>query len=189
MTASSAMNKLRPAPGHDRPLDLRDFLDVLVAEGHILQEELETLVDNRRGMAQNRMHVLAYIAEQGVEDRKHPGHTLDIETLTHKLATCSNQPFYRIDPLNIDAAKVTAVMSQAFAQRHRIMAVEVHSHEVVIASAEPFVSGWEADLSHILRKPIKRVVANPLELARLTAELYRLSTSINYATSRSGSGK
>lgn len=41
----------------------------------------------------------------------------------------------------------------------------------------------------MLRKPIKRVVANPLELERLTNELYRLSASIGMAISGGGGNK
>ena len=186
---SAAAVKLRAAPGHDRPLDLRDCLDLLVEEGQLTQPELEKLVDERRGTGANKQHVLTYLAEQKLQDRLRPGHMLDLETLSQKLADYSDQPYFRIDSLNIDAAKVTQVMSFAFAQRHRIMAVEVNDTEVTIASAEPFITSWEAGLAHILRKPIRRVVANPAELQRLTTELYRLSTSINYATSKGGSGR
>ncbi len=181
------MNSLRPASGHDRSLDLRVFLDVLVHEGHITKEDLETVVNGRRGAAANKMHPVAWIAEQNLDDIKNPGKKLDIETLTHKLANLAGQPYVRVDPLSIDAAKVTAVMSYAFAQRHKIMALEVTPNDVVIASAEPFTVSWEADLAHILRKPIRRVVANPLELQRLSTELYRLSRSINFASSKGSS--
>ena len=181
------MNSSRPAHGHDRSLDLRVFLDVLVTGGHITVDELEAVVASRRGEVPNKMHPLAWIAEQDLDDRKNPGKKLDIETLTQKLATLAGQPYYRIDPLSIDAAKVTEVMSYAFTQRHKIMALEVSATEVVIASAEPFITSWEADLSHILRKQIKRVVANPVELQRLSTELYRLSRSINYASSKGSS--
>ncbi|HTQ98391.1 MAG TPA: GspE/PulE family protein [Candidatus Acidoferrum sp.] len=181
---SSAVLKLRPAPGHDRPLDLRDFCDLLVEEGQMTQDELEKLVDDRRGVNQSKQHVLVYLAEQNLPDRKRPGHMLDLDTLTQKLAHYSGQPYLRIDPLNIDAAKVTEVMSVAFSQRHKILAVEVTDRDVTIASAEPFVSSWESSIAHVMRRPIKRVVANPLELARLTTELYRLSTSIQYATGK-----
>ncbi len=186
---SAAALKLRAAPGHDRPLDLRDFLDLLVEEGQLTQPELEKLVDERRGTGVNKQHVLTYIAEQKLPDKRRPGHMLDLEALSQKLAEYSGQAYFRIDSLNIDAARVTQVMSFAFAQRHRIMAVEVNDQEVTIASAEPFITSWEAGLSHILRKTIRRVVANPLELQRLTTELYRLSTSISYATSKGGRGR
>jgi len=182
-TEVPASNALRAASGQDRPLDLRVFLDVLAAQGHILREEIDLVVKNRRGEAL-KQHPLVWIAEQQLEDRKRPGKKLDLETLTQKLAAFSGQPYYRIEPLTIDAVRVTQVMSYAFTQRHRIMAVEVHPNEVVIASAEPFIRGWEDDLNQALRKPIKRVVANPLELQKLASELYRMSTSINYATAK-----
>src|SRR5688500_10369369 len=181
-TGVGGMNASKPAAVRDRQLDLREFLDVLVAAGHITKGQQETVIENRRGEAQQKMHVLTWIAEQDLDDLKNPGKQLNLEVLTHKLADWSGQPYYRIDPLTIDAAKVTKVMSQAFSQRHKIMAVEVTPVDVVVASAEPFVKGWEADLEHVLRKPVRRVVANPVELQRLTTELYRLSTSINYAT-------
>ncbi|MES2625346.1 MAG: ATPase, T2SS/T4P/T4SS family [Pseudomonadota bacterium] len=177
------MNALKPA-ARDRQIDLREFLDVLVAAGHISKDQQEIVIENRRGETQHKMHVLAFVAEQDLDDLKNPGKQLNLEVLTHKLADWSGQPYYRIDPLTIDAAKVTKVMSHAFTQRHKIMAVEVTPVDVVVASAEPFVRGWEADLEHVLRKPIRRVVANPVELQRLTTELYRLSTSINYATTK-----
>ncbi|MES2604068.1 MAG: GspE/PulE family protein [Pseudomonadota bacterium] len=183
-TVSAAAARLRPAPGHDRVLELRDFLDLMVEEGLLDQEALERLVDNRRG--NQSQHILTYLAEQQLPDPKRPGHTFDIETLAHKLAQYSGQPYCRMDPLNMDAAKVTQVMSFAFSQRHKILAVEVTDKEVTIASAEPFVSSWESGLAHILRRPIKRVVVNPLELQRLSNELYRLSKSIQFATTKGG---
>jgi general secretion pathway protein E len=183
--APSAAARLKPAPGHDRPLDLRDFLDVMVEEGLLSRVEQERLVDERRGGGQNKQHVLSYLADQQLPNPVRPGHSFDLEALTQKLADYSGQPYYRIDSLNIDAAKVTSVMSFAFAQRHRIIAIDVTDHDVTIASAEPFITSWESGLSHILRKPIKRVVTNPHELQRLITELYRLSTSINFATNKS----
>jgi len=178
------MKTLKPAAGHDRLLDLRTFLDVLVAAGHITVQQLEAVINNRRSESQYKLHVLTWIAEQNLDDLLSPGKKLDIETLTQKLAALSGQAYYRIDPLTIDAAKVTGVMSLAFSQRHKILAVEVTSIDVVIASAEPFVGAWEADLEHTLRKPIRRVVANPVEVLRLATELYRLSSSINFATAK-----
>jgi general secretion pathway protein E len=173
----------RPLQGQGA-LDLRRFLDCLVREGHLAAEAVESLVQNRMEKAGYQVPVLAYLADQKLPDLRNAGRMLDIETLTQKLAEASDQPYYRIDPLNMDAARITEVMSLAFAQRHKILAVEVNPDAVVIASGEPFVTSWEADLAHILRKPIKRVVANPVEIQRLTTELYRLSNSINQATGR-----
>lgn len=167
---------------YDRPLDLRRFLNELEEEGRITVQQIEQVMSRRRTREQQKPHVVAFIADQNLDDLKHPDKKLDIETLTEFLADQSGLEYYRIDPLSIDAATVTELMSYAFTQRHKILAVSVTPNEVIIASAEPYVHSWEADLEHVLRKPIKRVVANPIELQKLTAELYRLSASINLAS-------
>ncbi|MCB2744322.1 hypothetical protein KQ749_14890, partial [Listeria monocytogenes] len=86
---------------------------------------------------------------QQVEDLKRPGRKLDLETLTQWLAEYAGQPYLRIDPLKIDVAAVTPLMSYAFAQRHGILAVALSPEEVTIASVQPFVQGWESNLVHV----------------------------------------
>ena len=45
--------------------------------------------------------------------------------------------------------------------------------QVVFATSEPFDTRWMADLGHVLRKDIQRVVANPLDVGRyLGAKVY-----------------
>src|SRR5690606_24466374 len=84
----------------------------------------------------------------------------------------------------IDVAGVTPLMSYAFAQRHKILAVAVDSEAVTIASAQPFVHGWESNLTHVLKRPIKRVVANPADIQRFTTEFYRLARSVSGANAQ-----
>ncbi len=155
MTAASQGKK------QDHPLDLIQFLKALYEAGRISKEDLQLLVKSRKSPKQ---HVLVFIAEKQIEDLKNPGKTLDLESLTQILAEHSGQDYYHVDPLSINAAKLTEVMSHAFAKRHQIMAVKVDDEEVTIASAEPDISAWEEDLLQVVRKPIKRVVTNPLEL-------------------------
>ena len=88
---------------------------------------------------------------------------------------------YQIDPLKINVTAVSDVMSQAFAERHRILAVEVNDDEVVIASGEPYIRSWESNLEHVLRKPIRRVLADPRAIARHTAEFYTMAGSVRGA--------
>ena len=171
----------------DCPLELGAFLRELEKAGRICQEQLDTLAGRRRTAAQQKNHLLTYIADQHLDDQLHTGSKLTLEALTRFLAELSGQEYFHIDPLSIDAAKVTQVMSYAFTQRHKIMAVAVSATEVTIASAEPFIASWEADLEHVTRKTIKRVVANPSDLQRLTEELYRLAASIDIAKSGSSS--
>ena len=172
---------------HDRPLELGSFLRELEKAGRINKDQLDEVTSQRRTSAQLKSHLLVFIADQNLDDQKNPGQKLNLESLTKFLAEWAGQDYYHIDPLSIDAAKVTQAMSYAFTQRHKIMAVSIKANEVVIASAEPLVSSWEDDLIHVLKKPIKRVVSNPVELQRMTEELYRLAASIDMATTGSSS--
>ena len=172
---------------HDRPLELGSFLRELEKAGRINKDQLDEVTSQRRTSAQLKSHLLVFIADQNLDDQKNPGQKLNLESLTKFLAEWAGQDYYHIDPLSIDAAKVTQAMSYAFTQRHKIMAVSITANEVVIASAEPLVSSWKDDLIHVLKKPIKRVVSNPVELQRMTEELYRLAASIDMATTGSSS--
>jgi general secretion pathway protein E len=86
-----------------------------------------------------------------------------------------------IDPLKINVAAVAEVMSRAFAERHRILAVEVDDDEVVIASAEPYQRAWQENLEHVVRKRIRRVLADPRDIMRYTAEFYTMAGSVRGA--------
>ncbi|WP_312256720.1 GspE/PulE family protein [Stutzerimonas nitrititolerans] len=166
----------------DRFLDLNDLLRDLVAQGRLLQETAEQCLTLRRGTTASQQHPLEFLAAQQLDDLARHGKKLDLETLSLWLAEQAGQPYLRIDPLKINVAAITPLMSYAFAQRHKILAVAVDSSAVTIASAQPFVKSWEANLTHVLKRPIKRVVANPAELQRFTVEFYRLAKSVSGAT-------
>ena len=137
------------SPTQDRWLDLNDILRELVAQGRVAQEQAEQCMVLRRSSANAQLHPLEFLAAQQVDDLQRPGRKHDLEGLTVWLANFAGQPYLRIDPLKIDVAAVTPLMSYAFAQRHKILAVAVDSEAVTIASAQPFVHGWELSLIHI----------------------------------------
>jgi general secretion pathway protein E len=166
----------------DRFLDLNDLLRELVAQGRLLQETAEQCMTLRRSAANSQQHPLEFLGAQQLDDLARPGKKLDLETLTLWLAEQAEQPYLRIDPLKINVAAVTPLMSYAFAQRHKILAVAVDSSAVTIASSQPFVKSWEANLTHVLKRTIKRVVVNPVDLQRFTVEFYRLAKSVSGAS-------
>ncbi|SEI56217.1 general secretion pathway protein E [Azotobacter beijerinckii] len=166
----------------DRWLDLGDLLRELVARGRIGQDSAEQCLAIRRSAVNNQQHPLEFLAAQQLDDRRQPGRKLDLESLTQWLADYAGQPYLRIDPLKIDVAAMTPLMSYAFAQRHKILAVAIAADGVTVASAQPFVGSWEANLTHVLRRPIRRVVANPAEIQRFTVEFYRLAKSVSGAS-------
>ncbi len=180
MSTAKAPNNNARLSGN--PVELGSFVQSLVQAGRLEESDAQALLSRRRDREELKKPLLAWIAEQNLVDLSPPHRTLDIEVLSKFLADTAKQDYYRIDPLKIDVAQVTQVMSYAFTQRHNILAVEVRPLEVLIASTEPYIDSWEADLEHVLQKKIKRVVANPLEIKRLTTEFYSLASSISHAS-------
>jgi len=134
------------------------------------------------GQSDNQQQqVLIAIAERNLPNRKLPKQTLSLEFLVEWLAIHVALPYYRIDPLKIDVAAVTGVVSYAYAKRFNVLPVEVSSTKVTFATAEPFVTEWQHEMEHILRKQIVLVVANPRDIERYLLEFFTLSRSISGA--------
>ncbi len=172
----------------DRRLELGELLRELLAQGRISPEAAEQALAAQPGPDGSR-HPLEEIASRQLPDRHHPGRPLDLDSLTAWLAQQAGQPYLRIDPLRIDVAAITPLMSRAFAQRHGILAVAVDTRQVTVASAQPHVRAWEADLAHALKRTVQRVVASPAQIRHLTLEFYRLARSVSGASSEhQGSG-
>lgn len=186
------MSKLASNPGSaDILIDLRRILSDLAADERIAQDDVDRLSSISRSRDEASMHPINYLAEQEIDDLANPGEKLTDDSLVAWLAEKAGQEVVHIDPLKINAAEITQVMSYAFAQRHKILALGVSNDEVIIASAQPFINLWEADLNHVLRKRIKRVVANPADIARFSVEFYTLARSVSsYAKEgvRTGAG-
>ncbi|MDO8862784.1 GspE/PulE family protein [Haliea sp. E1-2-M8] len=163
----------------ERPLDLYSLVTELHATGHLDAADHERLA--RLGIGS--VHPLVFLAEQKIPDPSRPGQTLDMEALLRWQGERTGQAVYEIDPLKINVGAISEVMSRAFAQRHRILAVEVTEDEVVVASAEPWIRAWERNLEHVLRKRIRRVLADPRDIIRHTAEFYSMARSVRGARS------
>jgi general secretion pathway protein E len=166
-------------PSKTDPLNLSDLIKQLRHDDIISESDANALFKTPKGQKQANQHPLEIIADAKL--KKPNGLSLTIEVLMVWLANWSGQDFYHIDPLKIDPQKISDVMSFAFAQRHQILALEVHPSYVVIASDQPFLNLWEADLQHVLKKDIQRVVVKPDDLRKFTVEFYELAHSVNKA--------
>jgi general secretion pathway protein E len=177
---------------YDHYLDLRFLLDQLLADGHLTGDDAERVTLSPRGREEALLHPITFLASLEVADPSRVDKMHTSESLMLWLAQKAGQAYYRIDPLKIDVAAVTEVMSLAFARHHKILAVEVDAEEVVVVSAEPFIHDWVAGLEQVTRRRIVRALATPVDIARYTGEFYTLSQSISGATaqgaSRGGSG-
>ncbi len=172
----------RPAP-HAGALDWRLLLRWLHADGWITADDVERTT-RRFGSGDSRQHPLVRLAGAGLE-RLDPAARervpLDVEALTRWLAARSGLPYLRIDPLKADVGRVHEVMSVSYAERRRALPVQVGAHEVVIATCEPFDTGWLTEIEAHTRKAVRLVVASPVEVARYTTEFYTLARSVRAA--------
>ena len=63
------------------------------------------------------------------------------------------------------------------------------SNEVVVATCEPFITDWVGEVAQIMRRGVKRVVANPNDIARYIVEFYNLARSVKSAAKRGGAAE
>ena len=176
----------QPALGRaGRPLEVADLLSGLVADGLVLPETAATLSRDASLSTADR-HPLVVIADRKLKSAALPHGALDLEALCQWLAGRLKMEYRHIDPLRVDFSRIGDVMSGTYASRFRILPLEVGAGEVVIATAQPFVTEWANELSHTLRKEVRTVLANPLELQRYLVEFFSLARTIKSAQKNGG---
>src|SRR5512143_651113 len=168
-----------PALGaHDRRLRLEDILRLMVADGLVAAAGADKLARHRGSRGD---HPLEFIANQRWKSALPPHSTLTLEWLVEWLAGKLGVPYLHVDPLKIDLTAVTQTMSNAYAERYRILPVEVTRTTLTVATGEPFVRGWADELEKILKLEVKLVFANPVDIRRYLGEFYNLARSMKKA--------
>ncbi|MCX8114455.1 MAG: ATPase, T2SS/T4P/T4SS family, partial [Burkholderiaceae bacterium] len=152
----------------------------LMADGLIAQADGERVLSVRS--RETQVHPLALLAEMNLRSPTPGRELLDLERLTQWLADKAGLPYQHIDPLRVDFSRVVDVMSSAYATTYSILPIAVTGAEIVVATCEPFLDGWQREIEQITKKSVKRVVANPLDVARYTVEFYKLAQSIKGAS-------
>ena len=167
------------SPAHAGPLDWRLLVDWLTRDQVISAEEAHRTVA-RCAQAESVQHPLVRLAAVSMR-RAADQKPLDVEMLTLWLAARSGLDYARIDPLKVDVGRVADAFGPAYAERHRILPLVVTPSEITVATAEPFVTDWVAEVERQSRRSVKRVVASPQEISRYTAEFYALAKSVRSA--------
>jgi general secretion pathway protein E len=168
-------------------LSLPEVLDWLVEDKLVAAEAAEQLKKERR-YYRGTLHPLVVVSDQKWKQAVPPHKLLSLEMLTEWLAKRVGMEYLHIDPLKIDFTGVTEVMSSAYATRFRILPVGVNSKEATIATAEPGLREWEPELARMIKREIKRVIANPQDIERYQVEFYNLAKSIKGAKSSASGG-
>ena len=161
------------------PLDWRKLVQWLQSDGVINAQESQR-IHTRCAQAESVQHPLVRLASVAVH-RASDGKPMDVEALTQWLAKRAGLHYLRIDPLKVDVGKVADAMSAAYAERHKILPVQVTAHEVVVATAEPYLSDWVAEVERQSRRSVRRVLASPQDIKRYTAEFFALAKSVRAA--------
>jgi len=170
-------------PAANSRLGLSFVVQRLVDDGMLGRADAERIFaisDRDRGG-----HPLVVIAEMNFRSADSEHRLLDLEALTQWLAELAGLAYQHIDPLKVDFTRVVEIMSSAYATNNSILPIAVSPSEVVIATCEPFLDGWVREIEQVTKKTVRRVVANPLDVARFTTEFYKLAQSVKGA-SKSG---
>jgi general secretion pathway protein E len=174
----TANNAAQPKEGR---LTVEALLAVLQHDQLLGQQQVEQLrqLATRRG---DDRHAFVKIAEMGFQSNTRPSYPVTAERLSRWLAEKINVPYVRIDPLKIDVGEMTKLVSQAYAQRFQFLPIAADAQTVTVATAEPNVREWEREMGRVLRRRIKRVIANPQDIERYLVEFYGVSHSLAGAT-------
>ena len=150
-----------------------------MADGLVTSADAEGLA---RSPSKRADHPLEIIAEQklafGRASRAGP---LTLDWLVEWLAGKLGVPYLHIDPLKIDLTAVTQSMTNAYAERYRILPVESTRTTLTVATSEPFVRDWADELEKILKVEVKLAFANPQDIRRYLGEFYNLARSMKKA--------
>ncbi|MEO8856744.1 MAG: ATPase, T2SS/T4P/T4SS family [Burkholderiaceae bacterium] len=183
MSVPAKIKPMPPSP-YAGPVDWRHLVEWLREDGMIAEDEARRTIA-RCSQAESAQHPLVRLASVSML-RAADGKPLDIESLTHWLATRAGLEYLRIDPLRVDVGKISDIMSAAYAERHHVLPVQVSPAEVVVATAEPFITDWVAEVERQSRRKVRRVVASPQDIHRFTAEFFALAKSVRSAMKAGG---
>ncbi|MEM9300937.1 MAG: GspE/PulE family protein [Pseudomonadota bacterium] len=179
----------RPRLSSGGPISLDAVIDALISDGLVPRDHVGRVRSLRESGVDRQLHPLIQVAKLKLPHPTLNGRLLDIHVLTEWLAAECGLPHYRIDPMEVEVEAVTGIISQAYARRYGILPVEIQPNTLIVATSEPFDLRWMNDLSQIVRRQIKVVVASPLDIDRFIEEFYGVSRSVRRATDlRIGTG-
>ena len=172
-----------------KALDLQLIFSWLLADGLVEKAAVKANYAQAQGILKNAigsMHPLCAVAHCKLASAAAPHKQLTLDLLSAWLAGRVELPFIHIDPLKIDFTKVADVMSASYAARFNILPVELGQDTLVVATADPFAHEWEAEIAKVSRRTIRRVIANPLDIAQYISQFFSLAKSIKKANKSNG---
>ena len=180
-------HRLKPAPvpnavasdycGPDNRLSPDKLLVLLVADGVIGPEEGKRVGEYIK-LGNASQHAYFAIASRRPKRAKEPFAPLEANDIAQWLGKRIGMPYATIDPVRVDFGRVAEVMSVQYATRFKILPIDSRLNEVTVATGEPFVIDWVAELKPLIKRDIKRVLANPADITRFIVEFFSVAKSI-----------
>ncbi|HEX5056108.1 MAG TPA: GspE/PulE family protein [Gammaproteobacteria bacterium] len=186
MVAEAKAAKGLVLQGADNRVDVKAVLTGLEAEGLLAKDKASLMRNVIRPEDTRDKGAVELLASKNLPNAKEPSKKLNLPFLCEWLARKTGLEYFNIDPLKVDVAAVTAVMSYGYAQRFGILPVKVTNSEVTVATVEPFQTDWMTEVARISNKQILLVIADPEDIRRYQVEFYNLSKSIRGAADQHG---
>lgn len=166
-------------------IDTRWCLQHLAQDGLISERDQNLVQTTQRQRQQLTWHPLQWIAQFKLRHQQQHS-ALQLQDLCQWLAERTALELYKIDPLTADVAALTEVMSQEFALKNHILAVEVQAAQVLVGTVQPFQRDWISNLERsLLPKKVQLVLLDPAQFQRYVQEFYQVSRAVT-ASQKSG---
>ena len=161
----------------------------MLADGIVDKSAVKACFAQAQGMLKNAagaMHPMTAVAQCKLISAQPPHRLMTLDVISEWAAAKVGLAFTRIDPLKIDFTRVADVMSAGYAARFNILPLELTTTTLVVATAEPFMLEWQAEIAKISRRTIQLVIANPLDIAQYISQFFSLAKSIKIANKSNG---
>ncbi|MDC1287148.1 GspE/PulE family protein [Gammaproteobacteria bacterium] len=157
------------------------ILEQLVSQDIVEQEKAQMISTLVSASDRKTLHPLEIVANRQWNNKSLPEQVLTLDVMTDWLAEQSGLVHHHFDPLKMDVASCTSIMSYAYASRFNILAVKVTAKEVEIAVTDPFNLEWMNEIERVVNRPITTVLANPQQLKSYLIEFYSVSKAMDGA--------
>lgn len=169
--------------------DLDSVLAALVDAGIADGDKAKMVANLVSAKDRTNLHPFDIITNRHWDNLSKPGEMITSSFLTDWLAQTVNLPRFVFDPLKMDVASCTALMSYAYASRFKILVVKVTPNEVTVGTSDPINLTWLNELTHTIGKTIKVVVCDPVDIKKYSLEFYSVSKAMDGAGSKHSEAK
>ncbi|MFO0554863.1 MAG: GspE/PulE family protein [Polyangiaceae bacterium] len=186
-----------------KPPSVEDLLSVLVSDG-VLSRERAAEIAVKKDAVQAKL-AAARRAESGssaatpvivtavdvilaFQERDPDERPLREDYLTEKWSNLVGLPYFKLDPLKLDPAFTTKIVSKPFARKNGYLAIDEVGGALRIATFNPF-DKWALDsVQQMTGKRIELVIASRSDIERLITEFYGFRQSVQRAEKQISQG-